>query len=578
MYPKLNTKSKSRTMTSVFSGYNHNFRISEGEFFHTENVTTERYPCLASRPLRGTVTVLSDPQGIACKDAIAYVDGERLIYGGDIFELGLSTDPKMCPKQMISMGAFLLIFPDGKYLNTQDQSDYGSLGAKFETVSSATFTMTDINGSAYTFTESPTAPDTPANGQYWLDTSSTPRALYQYTESTDTWVAIAATFVKISSPGIGTNFAVDDGVTISGCLVDGTEELNTTSLIYARDDDYIVIPGLLSYSVTQTDSLTVERKIPTLDYVTECNNRIWGCHYGIVDGKAVNQIYSCKLGDPKNWNCFKGIASDSYAVSLGSDGVFTGAATYANHPIFFKEDCIHKIYGEVPSSFSLVTTEAEGVQEGSSRSIANVGGYLFYKSRSGVCRYDGSIPVSVSDALGDIRYYDAVGGERSSSYFLSMRDSSGAWHLFVYDARIPAWSRQDNFHALQFCSVKDDLFAINADTKEIVSMTGENGEKEKAFSWSAETGILGLDHPDKKYVGNFDYRLRLAAGSTARIGIQYDSDGMWYYKPTITADRLRTFNIPVIPRRCDHLRIRLEGTGEFQLFSVTKTTEYGSDK
>ena len=56
----------------------------------------------------------------------------------------------------------------------------------------------------------------------------------------------------------------------------------------------------------------------------------------------VNELYACKLGDFKNWNCFLGISTDSYVASVGTDGPWTGAVTYLGNPIFFKETCLHK--------------------------------------------------------------------------------------------------------------------------------------------------------------------------------------------------------------------------------------------
>ena len=79
--------------------------------------------------------------------------------------------------------------------------------------------------------------------------------------------------------------------------------------------------------------------MPELEYVTENANRVWGCN------SKENIIYSCKQGDPTNWYCYNGIASDSYAVTVGSEGGFTGAATCMGYVLFFKENTIHKIYG-----------------------------------------------------------------------------------------------------------------------------------------------------------------------------------------------------------------------------------------
>ena len=70
------------------------------------------------------------------------------------------------------------------------------------------------------------------------------------------------------------------------------------------------------------------------------------CHegaIGMVDGKAVNELYCCALGDFKNWNRFLGISTDAWAASVGSDGAWTGAANYLGYPTFFKEHVIHRI-------------------------------------------------------------------------------------------------------------------------------------------------------------------------------------------------------------------------------------------
>jgi hypothetical protein len=48
------------------------------------------------------------------KDSIAIVDGENVIYNGHTIEMGLTDGVK----QLVSMGAYLVIFPDKKYINT----------------------------------------------------------------------------------------------------------------------------------------------------------------------------------------------------------------------------------------------------------------------------------------------------------------------------------------------------------------------------------------------------------------------------------------------------------------------------
>ena len=235
------------------------------------------------------------------------------------------------------------------------------------------------------------------------------------------WVAQATTYVKISSPGIGTAFSEYDGVElqISG-LPDTTaykqiKNLNGSAVLWGKDDGYIVVVGIVDQSVTLGGvdtpdfSMSVDRKMPEMDFVIEHNNRLWGCRYGLNrNQEVVNELYASKLGDFKNWSCFMGISTDSYSVSLGSDGPFTGAVTHGNYPIFFKENCLHKVYGQMPSNFQVQTTSCRGVQKGCADSLAIVNEVLYYKGKNGVCAYDGSIPAEVSSQFGELRYESAI--------------------------------------------------------------------------------------------------------------------------------------------------------------------------
>ena len=45
----------------------------------------------------------------------------------------------------------------------------------------------------------------------------------------------------------------------------------------------------------------------------------------------------------------------------------------------------------------------------------------------------------------------------------------------------------------------------------------------------------------------------------------------------MTGNNLRSFAVPIRPRRCDHLRLRIEGEGDAKIFSIAKTIEIGSD-
>ena len=130
--------------------------------------------------------------------------------------------------------------------------------------------------------------------------------------------------------------------------------------------DWVIIVALIEKPETAA-GVKLQRKVPDMDFVVEHGNRLWGC------SSEKHEIYASALGDPKNWNQYLGVASDSYAVTVGSTGPFTGAASHLGFILFFKQDCVHQILGSKPSNFQLDTTNCRGVAEGSERSLVQIG-------------------------------------------------------------------------------------------------------------------------------------------------------------------------------------------------------------
>ncbi|MBQ4065843.1 MAG: hypothetical protein IJD10_07055 [Clostridia bacterium] len=587
-FPTLKAKETFREVIDVFGGYNHKLRIGEGEFYDMKNLTSDAYPILSTRRPRGMENILTGSEGITAKDGVCYVNGGNFFVGDkEVDGLILSTNPTGKPKTLISMGAYILIFPDKKYVNVQNTEEYGDIEAIKEVSPTAEapviFSLCDIDGNEYTADyHGAEVPTSPKNGDYWLDTSSTPRSLKQYSEATASWTSVATTYVKITHEGIGVPFAQYDGITVEGLEGEEISALNGSAVVWSRGDNYLVVVGLLDGTVTVTAQeapMTFSRLMPYMDFVTASQNRLWGCRYGVSrNGQIVNEIYASKLGDFKNWNCFMGISTDSYAVSLGDDGIFTGAVTHRGYPIFFRENCMHKVYGSYPANYQIQTTDCRGVQSGCERSLAVVNEVLFYKARNGVCVYDGSFPQEISDAFGSELYYEASAIGHRNKYYISMRNGADEWNFFVYDMANGLWHREDDTHAKAFCSFADELYYIDGSDGRIRTVIALDGKEiETTIPWMAESGIFGAVTPDKKYVTRLNLNLQLGAGAYMRVLIQYDSLGQWEEICLLPARTLQSVSLPVRPRRCDHFRLRLEGEGEMKLLSLTKTLERGSD-
>ena len=607
---------KNIRMTTIFSGYDHNEVIADGEMYHTENLSDDRYPLMATRKKRGIIeyseariseTDTDGLNGIHGRDKLVYIIGEKVYYDGDrVNGISVSADESMLPKKIVSMGAYTLIWPDKVYFNTVDPTDCGGIGQEnTKTGTSVTLQMCRMDGTDYDMTQisvGTTPPASPANGKLWIDQSGDVDVLRQYYSPTNEWMEVASVYVKIGATGIGTGLSEYDSVMISGLEAPGSEtsqrvkdqieELNGSYTVMTAGQDYIVITGLISktMSALKNNTVTISREAPDLDYICESNNRLWGCKYGMENGQVVNEIRASKLGDFRNWSSFMGISTDSYTVSIGTDGPFTGCVAQRGYPVFFKENCIHKISGMTPSTFQVSTTNCRGVQDGSWRSVAIVNETVYYKSRKDVMAYDGNMPVSISDQLGNVMYSDARAGAKGDKYYISMKDTDDHWSLFTYNTKYQIWYREDSTKILGFGTVSDELYMIDERNNRMLTAAGSEGTKEDDLEWSAEFGLSGVELSGNEYGGTsrsdvngshylsrFDIRMQLEEKAKAELEIQYDSSGVWTRQGEIHGNRMKTFTLPVIPKRCDHLRFRLKGKGGIKVYSIARYMEVGTD-
>jgi len=587
-YPRLSGGGSGRTLTEYFAGYNHNMRIRDGEFYETKNLSLQHYPLLSTRPHRGritgyagsggTVTPFSNLQAIIAKDALYWVDNGTLYANGNATGLtGLQTAK---PTQLVSMGAYICIFPDNKYINTMDLTDYGDMGADWSFTGTVVYTQCHADGSYYpNVTQGSDPPDDPAGGDVWVDGDG---AAHEYSSYSGEWIVLETVYTRMdftTEGQVAQAFKEMDGVNVAGAVLD---DLNGSKILYAAGadaetgKDYIVLVGICG--PTQTDSsaeIRITRKIPTMDYVCEAQNRLWGCFYGNDGTQNINELYCCALGDFRNWEQYLGISTDSWRASRGSDGPWTGAINYLGSPTFFKENVIHPISVSTSGAHQVGDIPARGVQQGSYRSLAVVNETLYYKSRTGIMAYQGGMPAEVGQNLGDVKYYAAAAGAFGQRYYISMKDAANAWHLFCYDAGKGMWMHEDALHCEMFASMDDDLFALCDNG--ITALFGTAGTVEEEIEWGCTTGLMTYEYPDRKYIGRFNIRVSMDLNAAMKMFIEYDSSGVWNSAGEWRLPVTGTVNIPLRPRRCDHLRLKFEGRGDVRIYSIAKVVEKGSD-
>ncbi len=605
-FPKISEEGNSRSLIDIWYGYNHNYKTRAGEFFDMENMSSDQYPLATCRKLRTCLTKVDE------KDTEPYMRGVVLANGSvwclvgtdlvnmstqmeyDLSSVMTHEEEHKSKQKLLVMGSYLVIFPLKIYVNLNDLTEMGFLEASYEVPESVTITYTpcSLSGSALqNLTVSATAPNAPSHGDYWICTEDGKEGLNYYNGYNSAWEAVATAYIKISIPGatLTDYFEEGDAVFMNTKLPD----VNDGSVIQKIDDEYIVVIGLMTKTTdSQTTSaswkLKLERKVPDMDYVCMDKNRIWGCHYGYdnIANKTVNEIYASKLGDFKNWYVYQGLSTDSYAVTVGEMGQFTGCISFQGYPHFFKENMIYRIFGDYPAEYRLTEAHALGVQAGSGESLAIVGEYLLYKSVCDVCIYDGSTPVSISEALSrNEMYYDAIGGGCQNKYYVEMQNEKGGHRLFVYDTQYGLWEKETAMNLLEFTNSQDgQLYAITEHN--LWGLGAENNAvyvrdealKEEWVEWYAETGEIGYEYPDAKYVSRATVRAYVPTRSEVEVEISYDDKPYDAVGILRGHDDVASQSLAFTPMRCDHFKIKFSGHGECRIYSLAFTMEFGSEE
>lgn len=507
-----------------FGGLNHNLSAGDGEIWDMENLCSDHYPLLSPRQSRWLIATLAKPNGFYAGDGLFWADGEGFFADGE--RVGTVADSR---KHFVSMGAFLIILPDKAYYNRLT-GEFGALEARW-------------NGAV-----------TVRDG-----------TIYGEAAMANTLCAAGANWESLFAPG--------DAVQLSGFAVH--PENNLSLVIREIDGDEL---RFYENSFVADDggdaevNVTVSRSMPDMDFLCANENRLWGC--------KGDQIFGSKLGDIKNWNVFDGLSTDSYAVTVGSAGDFTGAFSYLGYPCFFKENSIHKVYGSRPANFQVMSSASLGIEAGSDRSPGIAGETLFYLSRVGVVAYSGGLPQSVAAPFGTERYRDAVGGSDGTKYYVSMRDAGGNYQLFVYDTRFGLWHREDSLEVLDF-GWDGELYFLSADGK--LWMNGnartvpEEAQSEGEVPSACEFGDFVEGQPNEKGTAKLQLRLEIDAGGSVDVDMRFDSRGPWRHVYRLRPRKKRSYYLPIIPRRSDHFRIRLKGTGGWRLYSLVRENYVGSE-
>lgn len=634
---------KYKSEVNVFDGYDHRPRIGEGSFYDCLNVSCDKYPFISTRKPRGTygsnvknIKAIDGSDGelfVVATSTFEMLFPSKISYYLDIQwgslkrSYEISEDAFRTTRKIARIGNKYCVFPDALLISksseeiiienmtgTETSRDF-SLEAGFI----ITETVEDVT------VEKRFSPITP--GYYAVQREYDPdNQIYPGIFDVGDRANIdERLYIRIIDKTLDELMKVDSSLKdrlsevvkpkleaipwVPDPYSDHSEELYyDPSTLRIIEDGSIVFKGsMFAFAATVKDgtnlTLTVNDNSlhpinntltipsgasirykdasmpPLMDFVVECQNRLWGCRSGLNrEGVEVNELYATALGDPSTWFRFEGIADDSWTASVGTPGIFTGATVVSNCPVFFKENVIHKIYPSASGAHQVLQATVAGVREYSSKSIAQVGDYVYYQGRDHFYAFDGTNTTVISDKIDLAGFKGQVAGAYKDKYVCYAFGEDLAKHfLLVYDTRKGFWTVESVPTTILFMTkLGSKLLYTQGYT--IMEYCNEEA-KEDNIPFMLESGEIGYDSTDGRYLCRLDLRVTLEFGAHFNVWIQYDNDGRWLDVTRIvgTSPTPQVQTINVTPRRCQLFKIKCTGVGEMTLHNMRKIFEVVED-
>ncbi|MGM9558152.1 MAG: hypothetical protein ACI3VP_07840 [Oscillospiraceae bacterium] len=561
-----------------------------------QNISSESYPYLTVREQRGSYIPASSKatQIYADNGAMLIVSPYGITYNGIYITDTVSPETA----ELVRFGDRVVLMPDKKVINLK----YRLIGF-YEQVADLPETAELYDGAAVRNMMTGELHLYVWDGSNWVDNGKlvtdmdavvvNEKAVFMdgtlYDEKA-TANTIKLTNVSAYELTEVMGFREGDAVTITGCTkltsnnktpvirqIEGVDKNPMELGVYLRFSDFCFTMPENEDGTTATEytesSITISRQTPEMDIIFEHENRLWG-----AKGK---EIFASKLGDPFNWNCFEGLSTDSYYLQTQDKGEITAGISFG-YPRFFRQDSMTTVYGSMPSAFQTQRTELAGVKSGEKKSLERMGGLLFWLSADGIVIFDGSKTYLQEQVFGDWTISKVISKAGGRKLYMAadlgkhpLADGERLKAVLCYDAESGLWTKENDPGIKSMTYMDGTVYALKSDG--IITMNGLCGKEaaEIGISSYAEFGDFTDGDLNRKAVSRVQLRMELEEGAWVNILIGYDGEE-WTRIQSLEAGKKRSVYIPVIPRRSDHYRIRIEGVGKWTLYSMARELYIGS--
>lgn len=518
-----NAPSPNRVYMNTFGGLNRSNMIQDNELSEMENLSSEEFPFLAPCKARRKICDMPGIEAViapkleagAALTAFTGVADNKFYYNG---AQKLTLAAQQTRRELVDFNGIILIFPDKMYYSYVD----GSSGLITDEMTG------QISYSSYTQDDEVVYSRITCNAGF--------SGRFQ---KGDSLTIVCQARPENSTYNVTSKYDQPGDRDILSCVVSEVES-NTVLEVncYNRKGEKV---NFTSGSYTST----VSRAMPDIIHACVANNRVFG-----VDGKG-EFIFASKLGDFKNWNVFEGLSTDSWYGAVATDGPFTGIAAMGTSIVAFKHNYIHQLYGDSPTNLTLAKQIGSGCID--SRSIAEIGGQLFFLGYDGVYTFSGGSPAKVSEQL-NRKYTGGVGGSDGIKYYLSASTVDGT-ELVILDVQRGLWHREDEFGAVGFVRYNDKLYTADVGALYEMECGGYAGK------WYAVSREYDDGTTTNRAMINLYFRMKFM-DSSAKMAIYSRVDGgEWTECGRVDAERGRVQRVPVRMNSGTVYQWKIEGSG-----------------
>ncbi|MBQ8869303.1 MAG: hypothetical protein IJ027_06280 [Oscillospiraceae bacterium] len=371
------------------------------------------------------------------------------------------------------------------------------------------------------------------------------------------------------------------------------DDFSSLSCIYTAGNDdvsssmFCVFDGLVClFNLKTTDSsqnamassitaidMPTRFSAPVFNDITVYKNRVFGCRR--------KQIRACADDDVYEWDYTKTpeIAGNrAYFKSVETKSKFTACITYKDHAMFFTENEVFELCGDDADSFNIYKIADLGCVN--RFAVCEVGGVLYFLSKEGVVRYDGSSISLISDAICDVSTDNSkavLGGGRDILYVKIAGKSNEC--IYTYNTEKKLWARDGLFLGTgsAFYNGKlyftDGYYVYKMDTSYEDEPTDNDGN---SFYWEAVTQDIHLDTPRKKQASKLGIYIKRAIAGRVEVAISYDNGGFQTLGSFFTEGG-KTICIPLPNTKSEKIKIKVYGWGEAQIDYINFSYTLGGE-